>query len=449
MPFLAEELLKRALIFASKYANISEEEKHIIMHTKKSTLYNNKIPWNKRGESDFDVAMESFDGAETCDLIGLYMLSQLKHLDINVGLYRDDGLAICRKTPRQTELIKKEMQAIFNRNNLKITIDANKKSVDFLDITLNLTTETYKPFMKQNNTPLYVHRDSNHPPSILRNLPESINKRISNISSNEDIFNEAIPPYQEALNKSGYNYQLKFNQQSSQSEVKNTRKRSRKITWFNPPYSENVATNIGRNFFKLIDKCFPPGHQLNKLLNRNTVKLSYSCMQNVKSIISMHNRSKANKSEPTQIDKDQTLCNCQSSRQCPLEKKCLTKGIVYQATVTRQDNLKMETYIGLTENSFKSRYTGHVSSFKDQKRRNATALSEYIWKLKEKNVQYSIKWKIVSKAKSYSTSSKLCNLCTEEKFFIIHRPEMSSLNKRNELISACRHRKKHLLSSYK
>ena len=107
--------------------------------------------------------------------------------------------------------------------------------------------------------------------------------------------------------------------------------------------------------------------------------------------------------------------------------------------------MNVEAYIGLAENSFKSRYTGHISSFKNKIRRSATTLSEFIWKLKEKTVNYTITWKIVSKAKPYSTSSKRCNLCIEEKYFIIHRPDMSSLNKRNELTSACRHRKKHLL----
>ena len=140
----------------------------IIIHAKKSMLFNKQIPWCKRENKNFDVTMGSFDGAESCELVGLYILSQLQHLDINVGLYRDDGLAICNKTPRLIELIKKEICTIFTRNNLKITIDANKTTVDFLDITLNLTTRTYKPFMKPNNTPLYVHSQSNHPPSILK-----------------------------------------------------------------------------------------------------------------------------------------------------------------------------------------------------------------------------------------------------------------------------------------
>ena len=69
--------------------------------------------------------MGSSDGAESCELIGLYILSQLQTLDINVGLYRDDGLAVCNKTPQQIEQIKKQICKVFSNNNLKITIEAN------------------------------------------------------------------------------------------------------------------------------------------------------------------------------------------------------------------------------------------------------------------------------------------------------------------------------------
>ncbi len=85
-------------------------------------------------------------------------------------------------------------------------------------------------------------------------------------------------------------YKLEYAQHKPK-ETNKRKKRSRNITWFNPPYSSNITTNIGKQFFKLLDKCFPPGHQLHKLLNRNTVKLSYSCMPNMKQIISAHNKS--------------------------------------------------------------------------------------------------------------------------------------------------------------
>ena len=134
--------------------------------------------------------------------------------------------------------------------------------------------------MKPSSTPLYVHSQSNHPPSILKNIPESINKRLSNISSNKELLDEVSPPYQKALQKSGYNYKLKYEPQNKQRN--NKQRSTRNVTWFNPTYSENVATNIGRKFFHLIDRSFPPGHKLHKLLNRNTEKLSYSCMPNLR-----------------------------------------------------------------------------------------------------------------------------------------------------------------------
>ena len=77
----------------------------------------------------------------------------------------------------------------------------NAKDVNFLDMNLNLETGIYKPFMKENDSPVYVHNLSNHPPGILRNIPASVNKRLFTISANEEVFNKAIPPFQQALEK--------------------------------------------------------------------------------------------------------------------------------------------------------------------------------------------------------------------------------------------------------
>ena len=72
--------------------------------------------------------------------------------------------------------MKKKMCAIFADLGLRITTDVNHKIVNFLDVTLDLSTGVYKPYMKPNNTILYVNRLSNHPPAIIRNIPESVNK---------------------------------------------------------------------------------------------------------------------------------------------------------------------------------------------------------------------------------------------------------------------------------
>ena len=155
--------------------------------------------------NNFDVTMGSFDGAETCELVGCYLLSLLTDkYGQSVGLYRDDGLAAFNKTPEEIEKIKKELCKMFRENDLK-TIEANKTIVNFLDVTLDLQSGKHYPCTKEGNVPLYVHKKSNHPPSIPKNIPDSINKRLSEISSDRHCFDNAKTVYQEALNKSGYN----------------------------------------------------------------------------------------------------------------------------------------------------------------------------------------------------------------------------------------------------
>ena len=96
--------------------------------------------------------MGSYDGAETCELVGNFLLSQLQNLDINLGLNRDDGLAVTNATPKEIENVKKEICRIFNDNGLRITIEANKRIINFLDVTLNLKKSTFQPFTKPNTT---------------------------------------------------------------------------------------------------------------------------------------------------------------------------------------------------------------------------------------------------------------------------------------------------------
>ena len=92
--------------------------------------------------------MGSYDDAETCELAGSFLLSQLQELNINIGLYRDDGLVISNTTPRDTENFKKEICHIFNHNGLRITIEANKHTINFLDVTFNPNKNNYQPFAR-------------------------------------------------------------------------------------------------------------------------------------------------------------------------------------------------------------------------------------------------------------------------------------------------------------
>ena len=446
-PSISQDLLNKALDFASAHENITADERNIITHAKNSILIHKQQPWQKKGNTAFDVTMGSFDGAETCELVGSFLLSQLQHLDINVGLYRDDGLAITNASPRDTENIKKEICRIFNSNGLRITIEANKQIINFLDVTFNLNQNTYRPFTKPNAELLYVHRESNHPPITTKNIPAGINKRLSFLSSDKASFDQAAPPYQKALNESGYEFTLQY-EPKAPGKRKN-RQRSN-ILWYNPPFSKNVSTNIGHRFLALVDKHFPKDHKLHKIANRNTIKISYSCMNSTKRIIDNHNKriltsSQANDAVTTAATEVNKTCNCRQKNACPLAGNCLQPCVIYQAAVTRKDNNKKDTYIGLTENTFKTRYRNHTASFRHAKLRNSTELSKHIWTLKDNCIDHFISWRILSSHSPYSSASKRCNLCLKEKFLIICQPDLSTLNKRNELVSSCRHRNKALL----
>ena len=375
--------------------------------------------------------------------MGCYLLSCLtKKYGNSIGLYRDDGLAAFNSNPQQIERIKKGFCQIFRENDLKITVEANITKVNFLDVTLDLHSGKHYPYTKEGNIPLYVHKKSNHPPSILKNIPESINKRLSEISSDKESFDKAKETYQDALNKSGYIYNLTY--RKTTPETKHRKNRPRNITWFNPLYSQNVKTKVGKCFLTLIGKHFPKSHPLHRIFNRNTLKISYSCMSNVKTIISNQNKAVINKSSNPPAQTINT-CNCRDKRSCPLDGKCNVRNTIYQAEVTTSQS--KQTYIGLCDTSFKLRYRNHTCSFRNERYRNSTELSKYVWGLKDKKVNYRIKWRIVRHARSYSNVTKKCNLCLWEKYYIICRPDLATLNYRNELVTSCRHAKKFLLNS--
>jgi len=144
--------------------------------------------------------------------------------------------------------------------------------------------------------------------------------------------------------------------------------------------------------------------------------------------------------------KQEKKCNCRNGDNCPLRGDCQARNIVYQATVATDKD--KETYIGLTENTFKTRFTNHKASFKNPKLEKATELSKHIWKLKREKINYSITWKKIKQSRSYNNMSNSCSLCTWEKLFIIFHQDMASLNKRSEIVATCRHKRKFSLREY-
>ena len=108
-------------------------------------------------------------------------------------------------------------------------------------------------------------------------MPKSINKRLSAISSTKEEFDLFKPDYQKALDDGGHTTTLNFEDPTQQQQKPKKRNRSRNIIWFNPPWNAAVTSKIGACFLKLVDKNFKKDNPLHKILNRNTIKVSYSC----------------------------------------------------------------------------------------------------------------------------------------------------------------------------
>ena len=150
-PSISEKLLNEALTFGKSITNIDEETLRIIQHCRKSILFTNDKVWIKKESDIFDVTMGSFDGAEVCELVGLYLLNQLKikFPQIDFGIYRDDGLGSHTALPGPTrDRIRKQIIEVFKQNGLDITISMNHTKVDFLDVTQDLSKPVFYLFKK-------------------------------------------------------------------------------------------------------------------------------------------------------------------------------------------------------------------------------------------------------------------------------------------------------------
>ena len=170
-------------------------------------------------------------------------------------------------------------------------------------------------------------------------------------------------------------------------------------------------------------------------------------MPNIKSIITAHNRKILNNKEPDTAKKQ---CNCWDRKKCPLNEKCLTNQIVYQANINSDlEDYKENIYKGLCEKTFKLRYAEHKNTFNYQKYKNDMELANELWEIKLRNGTPNIKWKKLCKSSSYNINTKRCNLCLREKYEILTHKGDNLLNKRSEIISTCRHKRKYLLSSCK
>jgi hypothetical protein len=442
-PSVTAEVLAKAIQFARQYTEVTSQQENIILHCRKNIVVgNDDTVWVKKENEDFDNTMGSYDSAEVAELVGLFMLHKMEDIlpKDSHGLYRDDGLCIVEGSGPMIERTKKKIVALFKGEGFKITTEANLIATSFLDVWLNLEDGSFKPHIKTNANTKYVSPQSSHPPSIIKNIPDSISKRLSSVSSSKEEFDKEVGHYQNALDQAGYKEKLEYKMEGDKRS--NKRFRSRVVMWFNPPFASNVKTNIGKRFLQLVKKHFPPSSELHKIFNTKTLKLSYSCCPSMEALIASHNaRVLKGKEKPAYG------CNCREGEDsCPLDGRCQTPSLVYEAKVESSEGVRR--YIGQTAITFKLRWNNHRQSFTTAYKKHSTSLSSHIWQLKKNNTDYDISWSTKSMAKPMERGGKSCNLCLTEKSMIASSKDDNLLNKRNEVMTRCLHRFPHLLNNW-
>ena len=340
-PSISESILKKSFAWARTLINIPKSDEDQIFMARQSFLFMNQTPWVKKDNSTFDVTMGSYDGAEVAEFVGLFLLNELSQIMSisDFAFYRDDGICALKGTRRAVDGVRKKIEKNFKKVGLQVETPKNgpSKSVDFLDLNLNLITGFHAPYRKPLSEPLFVHTDSNHPPSIRKNLPLNICKRLSANSSNAQIFDIAAKPLIVALKRDGYDdFEMKYIPKETKPKVKKSN--SKKVIYCNLPWNMAVRNKIGKEFLSLVD-AFKNSLQA-KYLNKHTIKLSYSTMRNLGSHIAVSNRKKLN-SNPAKIEEPK--CKCETDReiiQCPVNGQCMTKNVVYSAEVKYRPGAK-------------------------------------------------------------------------------------------------------------
>ena len=171
----------KAIEFSKRYTKFNDDKIELLIHTYQTVLcYYNRVWTKSSNKENFDIAMGSYHGAEVCDLVGLFILNEITFIigPLNIGLHRDDALGvIIQSLGTIMERTKKRIIETILQIGFDIVIDNGNTTSNFLDISLNLTLNTYCPFTKPNSKTTYINNGSNHPKIIRKNIPLMIRNR--------------------------------------------------------------------------------------------------------------------------------------------------------------------------------------------------------------------------------------------------------------------------------
>ena len=183
-------------------------------------------------------------------MVGLFLLEKINKIipKEDMGIYRDDGLSVIPDNGPNAARTVKKLHKLFNKFQLSIQAETGIKTTDFLDVILDLNTGKTKPFRKENDKPIYINTESNHQPSVIKQLPTMISSRLSGLSSGLEEFDDSKPIYQKALEEAGYSDMLKFTGNTTSQPKQNTkRKRKRNIIWYTPPIKKDIQQKHCQN----------------------------------------------------------------------------------------------------------------------------------------------------------------------------------------------------------
>ena len=150
-------------------------------------------------------------------------------------------------------------------------------------------------------------------------------------------------------------------------------------------------------------------------------------MKNISNTIKHHNaKVPSTSTTPTR------LCNCRNKDTCPLDGSYLKQCFIYKAELYLENDYKI--YNGAVEGDFKFEYTDQTKSFRKGYYENDTALSKFIWKLKDLGKAFILKWSMAAYASPYRCDARRCDLCITVKDIMAKANQESLLNKRTEFI---------------
>ena len=482
-PSINEKVIKNALQYMkSKGIVVSDEEEEYILKAKVQIASSLNINWVKK-KSPFDNSMGANDSCELCELVGLFLLAKIKdqkkEVISSIAIYRDDVIITLKKHGKQINETKSILTKLFKDEGLTLCEWDEGTKMTYLDIEFSLHDGTYRPFKKPNDNSKYLSKHSDHPKKVLESVPLTVAHRINMLCSNQEIFSSVKNDYEMDLKLQGYkNVSLEYKPPEnleermvhSENKKKKNEKKSRQILWFVPPFTKQIdrGTSVGRKFFTIIDTCIPKTHPLHKIINRNTIKMSYRTMPNFGKIVKGLNKKVTDKFiKKRQKESDKNLneskkprgrpkyatkkdCNCARTHPCPLDNKCNRSEVVYKAVInSSNEEINNSFYIGGAL-EFKKRYSNHLQTFRNKEVEQECSLKDFVWDLKERQIEFTVQWEILKQSRSYRPGDKACSLCVDEKLYVLENSKNNKLINKDILnMEKCRHKNKYLVLNWK